>query len=116
MYEDKEVIIEQDGDVFKGIVLLMEEDVGCSIVKKDAGDNYILCLRGPLSPQWREFAFFNDKNLKKSIAAFNKMMYYVSECIENEEAINIEYLVDISYKTMKSLPNTNATEKTCAFH
>lgn len=114
MFEDRIVtLVENDSESsysVKGRVVLMEEGIGCTIVADDNPDDYILCLKLPLSTKWK--GSLNNENV---INATEKVMEYIKECIEGDKNISYYHIRNIVFIKSGQEIGRCPTSETCAF-
>ena len=110
MYEDEKVVIKAGEDVYKGVVVAFDRDIGCTIVEEDDKDHYLVCLHGPLSKEILNGSRCYTEGL-------NVMLFdYLEGCICDEVTITrekIDELISVFYNDVTTrIPSSDR----CAFN
>ena len=115
MYEDKRVTIVNDDDIEYGRVVIMEEGIGITIVDVNDSDSYLLCIKGPMCFAWKAAKFVDEHEEALFLNLAKDVFDYVSQCIESDQYIDIEYLNYMTYDSIGVYVVCGASAKNCPF-
>lgn len=98
--EGKEISYQVNGkEEYKGIIALIDPDIGITIVDKDDHENYLSCLVLPSSPKW-------DASLDKE--EVKKEFYEIVEMLEKG-------FYNVEPTTYQTFFGSDPTADDCAF-
>lgn len=118
MYEGQYVRVMDtiSDEMYNGRVAMMEDGVGVSIVDS-ADDQYVLCIRGPKSPYFKEQSAFTDIPIETRIKYGEEAYQYVKEMIENDDIIYIDKIHSIIEKHVSGeIAVPYASAESCPFN
>ena len=107
--EGKEVkVLDSKFDKDKiGIVIGCDRDIGITIINKYNKNNYILCLAGPSSPQFKECS----TTIKVTLMYFDFITTQIRDGI-----IDWDIIKKYAYKLEKLKQFSKASSETCSFN